>query len=448
MVEAAVNALRRFGLGARPGEIAAIKDDPLGYLVSQIRPDAVGLFDGAGLTSDAAWQQQRDYIDAVSAIRKSASSGTAKPVLPKNPAFIIYRKDALARTRQAIMAPNGLAERMAAFWSGHFCISEKREHVRGIAGAYEREAIRSNVFGRFAELLVAVVQHPAMLSYLDNLRSTGPNSPAGKRLDRGINENLAREILELHTLGVDGGYTQADVTSFAKVLTGWTVASGNRPNGGQFVFNARMHEPGPITVLGRRYADMGEEQGLGVLADIARHPATARHIATKLVRHFISQDAPAATVAEVEAAFTKTDGDLAEVTKAVVRAKDSLTIAPRKVLPPYDLLVASCRALDISPDDKFILGTLNNLGQRLWDVPSPQGWPEDDEYWAAPDALVERIDWVSKLAGFVSVDDVAGRGREVLGTSFRVETEAAIARAENRLQGIALLLLSSEFQRR
>ena len=238
------------------------------------------------------------------------------------------------------------------FWSNHFCMSADK--IVAMAGAYEREAIRPHVLGRFADMLTAVESHPAMLFYLDNVESMGPNSIAGINRDKGLNENLAREILELHTLGVRSGYTQADVTSFAKVLTGWTwIPPGRADHGGEFIFIKRLHEPGAQTVLGKRYPDTGVEQGRAVLADLARHPATARHIAQKLARHFVADEPPPALVAKLEKTFSDTDGDLKEVAKTLVAAENrGRRSAPSSNLPRNgsSACCASTGAQQIDPD--------------------------------------------------------------------------------------------------
>src|SRR5262249_19222275 len=194
-----------------------------------------------------------------------------------------------------------------------------------MAGGYEREAIRPHVLGRFADLLLAAESHPAMLIYLDNARSVGPKSVAGLIVKVGLNENFAREVLELHTLGVRTGYTQSDIIAFAKVLTGWTVlpAATNPEHGVEFVFNPRIHEPRPQAMMGKTYAQDGVNQGRAVYADLARHPATARHIAFKLARHFVADDPPEALTARLAQRFQDTDGDLKELAKTLVAAPET-----------------------------------------------------------------------------------------------------------------------------
>src|SRR4029453_2959032 len=235
----------------------------------------------------------------------------------------IFLKEIRARLDAPLDPEIGFAERLVWFCSNHFCGSAER--VPNMAGGYEREAIRPHILGRYADMLLAVEGHPAMLVYLDNFVSIGPNSIAGINRTRGLNENLAREILELHTLGVRTGYSQGDVTRFAKVLTGWTVISvnDNPEHGAEFIFNRRLHEPGPQQVMEKTYPHTGVEQGRAVLMDLARHPATATHVATKLARHFVADEPPAAAVARVAQAFTASGGDLPSVHRSLLDLRES-----------------------------------------------------------------------------------------------------------------------------
>ena len=234
-----------------------------------------------------------------------------RPKPPPQPLNVIqktFRAEALARLQRGVIADCGFAERLVVFWSNHFCISANKGGLaRMWAGSFEREAIRPHVLGRFADMLKAVEQHPAMLFFLDNQQSLGPDSRAGINRKRGLNENLAREIMELHTLGVGGGYSQDDVTSLARIITGWTFAGRQGQLGapGTFVFNANAHQPGAQRVMGKIYEANGVAQGEAVLADIARHPSTAKFIATKFARHFVADDPPPALVARLQDVFTQ-----------------------------------------------------------------------------------------------------------------------------------------------
>jgi uncharacterized protein (DUF1800 family) len=300
-------------------------------------------------------------------------------------------------------------------------------------------------------MLIAVEQHPAMLIYLDNAQSIGPNSRAGLNRGRGLNENLAREILELHTLGVDGGYSQNDVTNLARILTGWTV--GNLANAmsepGKFLFAPARHEPGDRTVLGKRYPDGGLTTGLDVLRDLAAHNATARHIALKLARHFVSDDPPAELVQCLEATFLKTGGDLMSVSRALLESPGAWEAQPAKVMPPYDFLVAVVRGFALEPQPQEMLRLTNQLGQPLWRPPAPAGWPDTDTAWAAPSALRERLR-VAEVAARRTNPGADPRtvAEEVLGEGMAAATRQAVARAETREQGLELLIMSPEFQRR
>jgi uncharacterized protein (DUF1800 family) len=339
------------------------------------------------------------------------------------------------------------------FWSNHFCISAAKGGLaRMWAGSFEREAIRPHVLGRFADMLKAVEQHPAMLFFLDNQQSLGPDSRVGINRNRGLNENLAREIMELHTLGVGGGYSQDDVTSLARVITGWTYAGRQGQLGppGTFVFNANAHEPGAQRVLGKIYNAGGVEQGEAVLADIARHPSTAKFIATKFVRHFVADDPPPALVAKLQGVFTKTDGDLKALAVALVDADDSWTAPIAKMRSPYEYLIATARIQARVPEDPGgVLGGLNVLGQPLWSPAGPNGFADSNAAWAAPEGMKLRLDIASQVASRMNNNIDPRELLELAAADAASEdTRRTIERAETRQQAMAILLMSPEFQRR
>ena len=238
-------------------------------------------------------------------------------------------------------------ERWVRFWSNHFTVGFRKFETTGLVGAFEREAIRLNAFGSFSELLEAATLHAAMLVYLDNFRSVGPSTRIAKMRGNGLNENLAREVLELHTLGIDGGYTQEDVEAFAKALTGWTIAmpTFGRSKAGSVMFVARMHEPGRKNVLGKTYRESGAGEATSILRDLSAHPSTARHIATKLVQHFVSDRPPESAIGKVEAVFRDTNGDLTELARAVIDLDEAWEAEPQKLKTPEELLISSARGL-------------------------------------------------------------------------------------------------------
>ncbi len=318
-----------------------------------------------------------------------------------------------------------------------------------MVGPYEREAIRPHVLGHFADLLLAAESHPAMLFYLDNVASMGANSIAGINRDKGLNENLAREILELHTLGVRSGYSQADVTSFAKVLTGWTwIAPFEPAHGGEFIFAKRLHEPGEQIVLGKRYADSGMDQGRAVLADLARHPATAQHIAQKLARHFVADEPPPALVDRLAKTFRDTDGHLKEVAKTLVSADESWTSPRQKLKPPAEWIAGVLQLTgtqDVTPIGRVMVAQVT-LGAPLWRPPAPNGYPDTESAWL--DGVPRRLDIANEFAGRARSADPLDLLESSIGPLASAETRETIGRAESRKQGLALLVMTPEFLRR
>ncbi|MCP2057028.1 uncharacterized protein (DUF1800 family) [Bradyrhizobium diazoefficiens] len=383
-----------------------------------------------------------------------AAPPAAKPApQPLNVIQKTFRAEALARLQRATLVECGFTERLVVFWSNHFCISaSKGELARIWAGAFEREAIRPHVLGRFADMLKAVEQHPAMLFFLDNQQSLGPDSRAGQNRKRGLNENLAREIMELHTLGVGGGYTQEDVTSLARIITGWTFAGrqGGLGTPGSFAFNVNAHQPGPQVLLGKTYEPTGLAQGEAALADIARHPSTANFIATKLVRHFVADDPPQALVARLRDVFVKTDGDLKAMATALVDSDEAWKAPLTKMRSPYDFLVASGRLLARVPEDPgAYLNGLNLLGQPLWSPSGPNGFPDTVAAWAAPEGMKLRLDIAAQMGARLGNNiDPLDLLEFAAADAASIETRRTIERAESRQQALALLLMSPEMQRR
>jgi uncharacterized protein (DUF1800 family) len=380
-------------------------------------------------------------------------SAAKPPAQPLNIIQKTYRAEALARLQRAVIADCGFVERLVVFWSNHFCISANKGGLaRMWAGSFEREAIRPYVLGRFGDMLKAVEQHPAMLFFLDNQQSLGPDSRAGQNRKRGLNENLAREIMELHTLGVGGGYSQDDVTSLARIITGWTFAGrqGRLGTPGSFVFNANAHQPGPQLLLGKSYENNGVAQGEAALVDIARHLSTAKFIATKFVRHFVADDPPQALVARLQKVFGESDGDLRAMTSALLDSDEAWQAPLTKMRSPYEFLVATGRLLARIPEDPgSYLGSLNLLGQPLWSPSGPNGFPDTSAAWAAPEGMKLRLDISAQTASRVA-DKIDPRDllEFAIADAASPETRRTIEHAESRQQALALLLMSPEFQRR
>src|SRR5215831_10164422 len=466
-------ALHRFGLGPRAGSIAVVASDPRGALLAELDRAGAGRIGNADLLTsgtaarvafayqqaqraarqaERAAQQANPPSGGGSAEMKDQSAAPPAPAPMRNPGpgvpQQIYLAEAKARIDAALDAEIGFVERLVWFWSNHFCVSADKGNVRQICGAYEREVIRANVLGRFGDMLLAAESHPAMLIYLDNARSIGPDSIAGLRQQRGLNENLAREILELHTLGVRTVYTQDDVTRFANVITGWTrIAPGQDPSrAGDFVFNPNMHQPGPQTVIGKTYAEGGVEQGRAVLAALARHPATAKHIAGKLARHFIADEPPPALVDRLARRFLDTHGDLKEMAKALVTAPEAWDTPRSKLRRPGEWIIAALRAAGVTqPELGPVMQAQNLLGEPLWRPPAPKGFADESAPWL--DGLAQRLDIANQLARRVGGEaDPREMFEQVLAPLASAETRQAITRAESRPQALALLFMAPEFQ--
>jgi uncharacterized protein (DUF1800 family) len=464
-------AVLRFGLGAKPGDLAAAGAEPRAWLLSQIRGPVTLAVNTPLAPSDRifagflAARDERRSIKQESAAQgadaKAAFNAVREAYQPH------YRAQVLARAQSAALTARPFAERLVHFWSNHFAVSSDKGVVYGLAGTLENEAIRPHVAGRFVDLLTAVEQHPAMIAFLDNQYSVGKDSSAARmaasRFRRpdltpkrqfGINENLAREILELHTLGVNGGYSQTDVTSFAQIITGWSIGGGKgRLAGGtpgRFYFSDALHEPGSKVFLGKTYAEQGQRQGEAVLADLARRPETARFIATKLVRHFIADDPPRAAVERVAHAFMKSGGDLPEVYAALIGSPEAWEPRARKFKTPQDFVFSTLRALNVSPaQPEEVIRTFDLLGQRQYTPGSPAGWPDTSKSWDGSDALMHRVLWASRVgAKYETGIEPAELAAASLGNYARPETLTALRRATSSGQAVALLLMSPEFQRR
>ena len=369
--------------------------------------------------------------------------------------------EVLARFQLAASTPAGFRERWTLFWSNHFTVANKSEETRILAPLFEREAIRPHVFGRFSDLLFASTVHPGMMAYLDQTRSVGPDSPAIQRAlfrnpragGGGLNENLAREVLELHSVGADAGYTQADVTEFARALTGLSVGNGQAGDAqlGRVVFREGYHEPGSRTVMGRVYRQDDAGQAHAIIDDLSVDPRTARRIARKLAVHFLSDDPDPALTARLEATWLRTGGDLGRVALALVDAPEMWTPAARKLKTPYEFQVSAWRAAGALPTlaPKEVLQPLTVMGQRPFGASQPNGWPDQAAEWGAPDAVIKRLTWSRGFAAqHVPPEAPVDLGREVLGVRLQPATATALARAESRPEAFAILLMSPEFQRR
>lgn len=479
-------ALNRFGYGLRRGQI--VPGNPARYLYAQMDAfdPAPAILAGREDTSAKAGEilqmlrnlRRERQSQAADTMNEPAmvpqTPGGADPLNGLPPevrqsyqsAARTLREDAGLRTRIAITSATPMMERLVHFWSNHFSVTAQKAGTHFQVANHEFSAIRPHVLGKFSDLLKAAVLHPAMLLYLDQFQSVGPNSPFQQRRalrrrqgngggPRGLNENLAREILELHTLGVDGGYAQADVTEFARALTGWTISGLARierfsePQPGGAAFAEFAHEPGSRQVLGRTYREGGAGQALAVLDDLASHPSTARFIAVKLARHFAGDSPPQSLIARLEADFRRSDGDLASLTRTLIDSPEVWNESPVKFRQPFEWLVAVLRTTGVDTlSDRRISGALAQIGQVPWRAPSPAGYDDLEGSWAGPDALLRRVELAERIARGAPSDDVMARAEAAFPGALTDHTRTWLARAESGTQALALLLVSPEMMRR
>lgn len=451
-------AKNRFGLGIKPNENDIFQN--INWFEKQTqsyeaKPKSLN-------SSQNSKEIVRQYIEVQELKRKNKDN---PQVFKKEQKILrdIYVTEANNRLNISVNTKTPFIDRMVHFWSNHFAVSADKIEVRALAGAYENEAIRPNVLGNFRDLIRGVVTHPAMLAYLDQIQSIGPNSMAGQRRSQnnpdkeiGLNENLAREIFELHTLGVNGGYTQSDVTEFARALTGFTIANGkgrrfsNNGDIGSFVFEPLMHEPGSRTIMGKKFNQSGADQGAAILEFVASHPSTAKNIATKLARHFAGDNPPQTLIDKLKQSFISSNGDLKSIYLTLINSPECWANNNVKFKTPWEWLVSSLRAMGINDTSRIDTPTvLENLGQAMWQPKSPKGFDDIEDAWAAPDALLRRAETANLIAKYFDAPLNPNQlAPKLLGTHLSEHTRIAISRAESIQSGTALLLISPEFLRR
>ena len=507
---AAALAAHRFGLGQ--ARISDIAGDAPEWLLAQLGPapaqQGSNLVDSAqGVRQYADFQRQQRLARLASntpAASAGMTAGMAEAGAEMNPgtalgnaavpaqtpaanaavdqAFAAHFRqiasgDVRARLSTAALSTQPLTERLALFWANHFTVSVAKPSVRGLAGAFEREAIRPHIGGNFEALLKAAVTHAAMLRYLDNDQSAGPDSTLVRRVATrdarrmasadqqraprisGLNENLAREVLELHTLGVSNGgaayggwghYGQADVTAFAAVLTGWRVTAAEASSGRATHFDPAWHQPGAKTVLGQRYAE-GPEALDTLLHTLAVHPNTARFVSYKLARHFIADTPAPALVAQMENTWRETSGHLPSVLRTLLLAPEAWQPQQAKLKTPEEFVISTARLLGLgeSAFERQPDGGVSQLGQRVHAAPSPAGWSDRADDWLGPDAVWKRVEWATRVADRVGRRvDARALAQGSLGVLLQPDTARQIERAADGPQALALLLMAPEFQRR
>lgn len=432
---------------ATPDLLKLARDgDEARRIAREMAPPPASSAPGAPASQPAQAQAQASPMQAQAGT--PPQNGASKPPEP-NP----YRDEAQARFDLWATTGADFVERLVQFWSNHFALSvTKSGQVRFLAGAFEREAIRPNVLGNFTQMLLAVEKHPAMLLYLDNTQSIGPHARASNNGQHGLNENLGREILELHTLGAGGGYTQDDVTTLARIITGWTVTDvyNDEFYGGRFTFAPARHEPGDAMLLGQTYQNTGLGEGEAALAALAEHPATAKHIATKLAKAFVADDPPPTLTARLEASFITSKGDLQKLAQTLVVSPEAWQLPFTKLCTPQEFLCATLRTTAIKRDANALINALAALGQPLWQPVGPDGFSTATPVWLSPEGMSVRLDFATMVGQHVpeQTPKPLELADHLFGAALSPETRGAIAQAESAPQAYALLLMSPEFQRR
>jgi len=464
MTRTATLAAIRFGTGLAPR--LPPPDGPTALLAGLSGPDrAVTDFPVQSFAGHLAGARQYAVLNAA---RRKATAGAEDAlklaVKARNHTIQADLRASLARTA---FGPSGLRERLVLFWANFFTAVGRDPQFRGAVPAYIDDAIRPNLTGNFATLLRATTLHPVMLHYLNQNVSAGPNSPAARAGRQGLNENLAREVLELHALGSDGRYTQADVEALARLLTG---ASFNLDTG--FMFRRLMAEPGPVTILGRSYGSATGRPELArieaALDDLGHHPDTARHVARSLAAHFVADTPDPALVAHLETRFLQTGGALMPMYEALLEHPAAWQPALQKVRPPFDYVAAALRALDLDP--AWLLGMkpaesvtllanpLRFMGQPFQEPPSPKGWPAAAADWISPQGLAARIQWAMAAPRLLLAPPPGTQARAQNDPRLLVEAALAdaadpglvraAAGAETRWDGVGIILASPAFNRR
>jgi uncharacterized protein (DUF1800 family) len=462
-------AVNRFGYGARGDELLQAKSNPKQWIISQLLPisfntslpDSNDIFiENVKYRKEKKQQKKRKQQSQSNQTDRQMSKNTmsANPTsenkmsnkdMTKNSARNTLHRMSGDTLIQAIHSSHSVSWRLLDFFSNHFSVSANGRLMVGLSGTLEREAIAPHLLGKFEDLLLAVEQHPAMLVYLNNEKSFGPNSRLAKKRKIGLNENLAREIMELHTLGVDGGYSQEDVIELAKGITGWSVKNPIKDKSAGFIFRPYAHEPGSRSLLGKEYAQKGISKGHQMLRDLAMHPATAKYICFKLAHHFVSENPPVSLLNKMETTWMKTGGNLKQVMVSLFSADEAWGSNAQKFKTPREFVISANRAIALKKlKPKGLFYSLVNLGQQPFNAGSPAGFSDDESDWLGASALMARIDWSTMVSGYLKRSNAEKVMSVALGESVSKHTYQSVMQAESRQQAMTLLLMSPEFQRR
>jgi len=453
--------LSRLTFGAKPGQAAAIAPDMGKWLELQLHPQSI--VDKAGVDALAPFQSALAGPEELRAAEEAMRDEGEKKGQIKREQILEIQMTALARHTAS---ERQLYEVAVDFWTNHFSVSLNKGPVRYLAADFVERAIRPNALGKFLDLLKATAHHPAMLVYLDNAQSVSPKPGTQAALKgRGLNENYARELLELHTVGVNAGYTQDDVIAVARILSGWSVTPD-----AEFLFRARVHDTSTKTVMGKTFANNGVREGEELLEWLASHPATIEHVCRRLCARLVADDPPKEAIAAAAAAWKASDGDIAQVVRGIVADPSFWAARGGKIKSPLELVVSAVRAVDAQLDDVGLARVLGRLGQPLLLAPAPTGYADTSDAWLSTAGALERMDVAlgiaaGRLPGVkIEIDRVLpaeapdatmARLDAMVAGGLQPKTRAVIARwlakppnkQQGRMLALALTLASPEFQR-
>jgi uncharacterized protein (DUF1800 family) len=454
----ALLALNRFGMGARPGDADIVAADPVAWILKSADGRGVSAITGVPSGTErmahieALNKERREIREADALARKSLPPGTDPPP-PARPVLrdegMLMGDDLRAMLVAVCLSNEPVKDRLASFWSNQLTVSSMRGEVAALVVPYENEAVRPMLGGLFSDMLMASFVHPAMMLYLDAAQSFGPDSPAGKRAHRSYNENYAREVMELHTMGASGGYAQEDIVELALALSGWTLERET----GLVVFRADRHEPGERHLLGTAIPDAGSAQAGMALGLISSHPSTSARLCRRLASHFVADVPPQSLVSAMDHAWRASGGNLSVVYRALFSSPLAWNPSPGKFRSPWDFVVASARALGTGGDDagaQAMLKHVRALGQPPFAAPSPQGYGDLEADWLTPDSIVQRINVAAAMASAAAPSgiDALHLSSDIIDVSPASHTHDEIAMAPSPIEALALVLASPEFQRR
>jgi uncharacterized protein (DUF1800 family) len=482
-----LHVLNRLSFGIRPGDIERVKSIGVeNYIKTQLSPNSIP--EPQSLTSKlnqletlrlSPVELSREYGKTSTPGQKPTQEQEQKQIKTAQKRMRQVQEEATqARLLQALESPRQLQEVMVDFWFNHFNVFAGKGRTRLWVGSYDRDAIRPHTLGKFRDLLEATARHPAMLFYLDNWQNSAPKSPGARGIFQGLNENYARELMELHTLGVDGGYTQQDVTNLAKILTGWGLSPGqnqnrNRGDNSGFYFNSKRHDFSDKVFLGRTIKGSGEAEVEQALDILAKHPATARHISYELAQYFVSDNPPDTLVKKMQQRFLATDGDIREVLTTLFQSPEfwNRQNYNAKFKTPYQYVISAVRATGMEVDNvKPLANTLQKLGMPVFGCQTPDGYKNTEQAWLNPDSMTNRLSFATSLTSErlpllgITVNKAnnnqinnnqINRDRNIdavqlansLGNNFSTKTQSAINSSLPQLRS-ALILGSPEFMRK